>query len=272
MASSESRRIRLHDGVAQPWFTIEEVCEHLARWLPWLPVEVGEDLLARSAQRAPDADFGQGESLASRLCQCRVRSPFSPPSPRRPLKPETDYEARLLSGTVRAAAGVTYDGNELQRLANAALPSEERCSDTVHIWFTERLIATWEEDDRRYHLRVIVSGHPAVVSTTGMVHAPARARDFYLARRLGVSEGRLQSVSEADYLQFEDHRAVEVAKGYAMQAAVFALAGEPFCQDPGCRLFNAHWQAEMLGAQLEGLDYCDCHQRMLERWAERGGA
>ena len=53
---------------------------------------------------------------------------------------------------------------------------------------------------------------------------------------------------------------------------LFALTGEPFCEDPACRLFNAHWQAEMLRAQLEGPDYCERHQELLRRGGATSGA
>ncbi len=258
------KRICLYDGIAQPWFSIEGVREHLRQWLPWLDVDVQGDLLARAAEQAGASALPGDASLANLLCQIRVRSPFQTPTPRNPLKPEIDYEERLLARQTHPAAGVTYDGNELQRLAFAVLPQGERGPETIRVWFTERLFATWDENDRRYHLRVIVCGGPAIISSAGMVQAPAKPREFYVARRLGVSPGRLPGATEADCLQFEDKRTTEVAKGYAMQAAMFALTGEPFCEDKGCRLFNAHWQAEMLGAQIGEPDYCERHTKMLE--------
>jgi len=182
---------------------------------------------------------------------------------RHPLKPELDYETRLLTGTGRPSAGVAYDGLELQRLAFNVLPRAERHLCALHIWITERLIATWDEDGRRYHARVSLYGFPVILSTEGMVQAPARERAFYIARRLGLEEGADPGDSA---LRHEDPRTTEVAKGYAMQAVFYALTGEPFCDEAGCRLFNAHWQSEMLAAQLHGSDYCPRHAQMLEAW------
>lgn len=258
-----SRVLRLYDGVAQPWFRVGAIREHLTQWLPWLPVELGAGLLA--APIAANADEAAA-SLAERLCAMRVLNPTREVAPRRPLKPEVDVERRLLCGESRPTPGVVYDGNELQRLAYGLLPRGERSTDAVHVWFTERLLATWDEDDRRYHTRAIVCGLPAIITTSGMVHAPARERQFYLARRLGLSEERAAANAAEDFLDHEDPRTAEVAKGYAMQAALYSLAGEPFCDDPHCRLFNAHWQREMLTAQLEGDDYCPRHRGMLESW------
>jgi len=206
-------------------------------------------------------------SLAERLCQLRILNPAQPLSERarRTLKPEADYELRLLAGTLRAAPGVPYDGVELQRIALGLLPAAESRQEIIHIWFTERLLATWDEDDRRYHARVSVFGFPSILSTAGMVQALARERQYYLARRLGVgAEDALQAAG--DCLGCDDPRATEVAKGYAMQAVFYALTGEPFCDQPTCRLYNAHWQREMLAAQLGGGDYCRRHRELLAAW------
>jgi len=54
-------------------------------------------------------------------------------------------------------------------------------------------------------------------------------------------------------------------KGYVMQAIVYHLALEPFCEDPDCRLYNAHWQEEVIHAQFDGAyEFCPRHQRLIE--------
>ena len=261
MASIPARHVYLYDGIAQPWFSLDGVREHLLHWLPWLRIEIRSDLLARGLGQT-DADL-----LANMLCQVRVRDPLRDLSPRRPLKPEVDYEARVLRGETRATPGVVYDGNELQRIAFTRLPREARALDVVHIWFTERFFATWDEDDRRYHARASVCGQPSIISSSGLVCAPAKQRAFYIARRLGVSTEKAASDHGDQCLKSDDPRTTEVAKGYAMQALFYALTGDPFCSDPGCRLFNAHWQAEMVNAQLEGGDYCADHREAIRGWA-----
>jgi len=161
-----------------------------------------------------------------------------------------------------------YDGNELQRIAFTRLPREERALDVAHVWFTERLFATWDEDDRRYHARASVYGQPSIISSSGLVHAPAKQREFYIARRLGVSAEKAATDHGDQCLKSNDPRTAEIAKGYAMQALFYALTGDPFCDDPGCRLFNAHWQMEMLNAQLAGGDYCADHREAIKRLAD----
>jgi hypothetical protein len=57
-------------------------------------------------------------------------------------------------------------------------------------------------------------------------------------------------------------------KGYVMQALFYHLTLDPFCSDKRCRLYNAHWQEEVLEAQLEEPEFCERHAKMLERFVE----
>jgi hypothetical protein len=66
------------------------------------------------------------------------------------------------------------------------------------------------------------------------------------------------------YVTHGDPRIPEILKGYTLQAVFYWILGEGFCDDPDCKLFNAHWQEEMLRAQLGGsYDLCPRHAGML---------
>ena len=43
---------------------------------------------------------------------------------------------------------------------------------------------------------------------------------------------------------------------------MYHVTKEAFCEDPECRLFNAHWQAELLRAQVESGRLCPRHQAL----------
>ncbi len=50
-----------------------------------------------------------------------------------------------------------------------------------------------------------------------------------------------------------------------MQAVVYALTGDPFCEDRGCRMYNAHWQEELIFAQLGSeYEFCPRHTEIME--------
>ncbi len=210
-------------------------------------------------------------ALGERIAHLKVRDLDAPPTEHEPAYAEMEFERRRLANKDRGAFGVLYDGFGFQRVLRSLLPAADVRLNRVHVVFTNRTIGTWDENDRRYHLRAIILGMPAIVSTTGLVEAPAKPRDFYLARqqlgmaaRSELTQALLKERFKGQFLDHDDERLTEVAKGYAMQAVVFQVTGEAFCEDPDCRLFNAHWQAELLRAQLGGPpEYCARHEELV---------
>ena len=108
-----------------------------------------------------------------------------------------------------------------------------------------------------------------VISTTGLIEAPARPREYYLLKqqyeRLGRDLLELKERFKGRFLDYEDERLTQVIKGYAMQAVFYHLVGNPFCEDKGCRLYNAHWQEELIFAQLwSTYEFCGQHEEALD--------
>ncbi len=190
-------------------------------------------------------------------------------SEQEPLYGEIEYEKRRILRKTKSF-GILYDGFYLQRLFLELVPKEERRFEFVHIISTNRLLATWDENNRRYHLRTSVYGIPSVISTTGLVEAPAKPREYYLLKQQYENFGRdltgLKDKFKGRFIDYEDKRLTEVMPGYAMQAVFYSLTGEPFCHDKGCRLYNAHWQEELIFAQLESdYEFCPRHTKLLEK-------
>ncbi len=215
--------------------------------------------------------------LAEQIAHLKVQDVDAPPGDYQPARAEIEFERRRLANEDRGPFGIPYDGFGLQRLFQGLLPPATLRLDRVHIVFTNRTIGTWDDDDKRYHLRAIVLGIPALISTTGLVEAPAKPREFYLARqqialaaRSELTHALLKERFKGQFLDHDDDRLTEVAKGYAMQAVIYQTTGEAFCTDQDCRLFNAHWQAELIRAQLKGLpEYCARHDQVLEELRRR---
>ena len=279
------REVHLCDEGTAPTLRAAEVAAYVTELAGCGEVRVrGSFLLERSAEE-------QWPEIARRLAGLKVMDVSSPWRQRDPAHGEVEFERRRLAKEDRGPHGVVYEGFGLQvmlREMMAASRSLGGCatvtSDKVHIMFTNRLVATWG-DDLRHHLRTIILGIPAIISTSGLVEAPAKPREFYLAQRqlggAGQSQyalARLREQFRGRFLDHDDPRLTEVAKGYVMQAVAYQLTGEAFCDDPGCRLFNAHWQEEMLRAQLgEGQEqapaqrggrYCGRHQAWLRELKE----
>lgn len=213
------------------------------------------------------------EEVARKLASLRVFDPSRPIAGEEPLYGEIKYELRLLTGRARAG-GVLYDGFALQSYMRSLMPEEEVRLGKVHLVLTSRLLATYDSDDRRYHARAIILGYPAIISATGIVEAPAKPREYYLQRRIlgedAIAEAQLREKLRQKIIDYDDPRIGEVLKGYALQALFYQLFGEAFCENKRCRLYNAHWQEELIEAQFSQPELCQRHEDMLREWKEKG--
>lgn len=177
------------------------------------------------------------------------------------------YEERALEHPERAG-GVLYDGLGVQRAMNDALPAEERDLSRLHVPVLDRALATWGAHDKRWHKRVSVLGQPSLLSVPGLYEAPAKPEAYYKEQQRhamlsGDTPPRevLENEIEGGFLIEDDPRTTEALQGYALSAYHYVETGEAFCEEPGCRLYNAHRQPELIDAQLRGADFCDRHER-----------
>jgi len=261
MKAHRIEKVILYDEGAAETLDIEELDQYLGHKMSKVEVEVRGNPFAFCPEKSPD----YARKLASIKIQDANRKMASE---QEPLYGEVQYEKRRILGKTRSF-GVVYDGFCLQRVFWELIPSGERSSGFVHIFLTNRLFATWEEGDKRYHARTSLYGFPSVISTTGLVEAPAKPREYYLLKQqyemLGRDPLELKDRFKGRFIDYDDERMTEVMKGYIMQAVFYALTGDPFCEDKGCRLYNAHWQEELIFAQLEsGYEFCQRHINFLE--------
>lgn len=146
-----------------------------------------------------------------------------------------------------------------------------RLKNSCHIILTEKLFATIGEDNRP-HIRASVYAFPCVISTSGIVEGPAKPKEFYLYKqryiRLGtwcLEEDKLKRKFKSRFIDYQDKRMTEVIKGYIAQGVFFYLTGEPFCKSKNCRLFNAHWQKDLLHSQIKSGKFCRRHREVLQK-------
>lgn len=255
--------IILYDEGTTQELDIEEIARYLAQKMGKVKTEVRGNPFVFNLSQDKVSDYAR--KIAGTKIQ-EVSQKIM--SGQEPLYGEIEYEKRRILGKTRSF-GILYDGFHLLRIF-CEIMSREGCSlEFVHIFFTNRLFATWDDSDKRYHLRTSVYGIPSIISTTGLVEAPAKPREYYLLKqqyeRLGKDLTELKDRFRERVIDYEDKRMTEVTKGYAMQAVFYSLTGAPFCEDKGCRLYNAHWQEELIFAQLEsGYEFCGQHAKILE--------
>jgi hypothetical protein len=176
-----------------------------------------------------------------------------------------EFEKRVIKGDSRAR-GVPYEGVGLMKLYQSMIDDS---SSSVIV--TDRLAMTWSDDDLRYHARVAVFGFPSVISMSGLVEAPARPKEYYFAKQamdpkgMGASEGSLAEEFYGRFLESDDERTPAVLRGYLLQCLFYMNTLEPFCKKKDCMLYNAHWQEEMLHAQVESGKLCRKHEVTLKK-------
>lgn len=76
------------------------------------------------------------------------------------------------------------DGFELQRIYSDFICKDEMELGHVHVIFKDSLVATYDEVTRRFHARTLICGTPSIISTNGIIEAPAKPRDYYFKMML----------------------------------------------------------------------------------------
>jgi hypothetical protein len=255
------------EGVISP-LSIEEVIRYLTGWMEGSAIDFRGNFFRYHLKPLPkEKRQVRIHRLAKELATLRIRNAARKGvEGQGPMEAEVGYERRRIEQGDFKSFGIPYDGFRLLGAFSSLIFEDERNLDHCHIIFTNQLLGTWDEDDCRYHVRVSVYGFPSVISIPGMVEAPAKPREFYLERQLGVPMEILKREFSGRFIDHGDPRLTEVIKGYVMQVLFFHKTGNPFCDDPDCRLYNAHWQEELIRAQLEGrYEFCGGHRKILNR-------
>lgn len=250
-----------------------ELSAYVAGVTPYIETEVRRDLV--TSYLCPFTESARVEALnklAEEFAKAKVRNPAKHDDEFEPLWGEIDYERKRLSDPNSKAFGILYDGLKMARIMQELIPTGERSLAHLHIIFTNQLFGTWG-GDRRYHARVSLYSLPTLLSTSGIVEAPAKPREYYFLKQQYTSLGMPDATSvelerkfKGRFIDYDDQRLTEVMKGYVMQAIAYHFWGDPFCEDQNCRLYNAHWQEEVIQAQLESpYEFCPYHR---QRFAE----
>jgi len=187
-----------------------------------------------------------------------------------PLQAEIDYEERRIRSPEWKVFGILYEGVWYQEIISDLIFRGQQDSDHCFILLTNQLFGTWDREDQRYHARASLYGFPHLISISGVVEAPAKPKEFYLKKQMGLPLELLKKEYEGRFLDHGDLRMTEVLKGYVMQALFFYLMGNPFCEDRDCRLFNSHWQEDVLHSQMDGpYEFCPKHEAILKELRDR---
>ncbi len=237
---------------------IEESLDYLKNW-GWENIYLKDCLYKRRGIR--------GEELA----RIRVVNPEDPlPNPSI-LPGEVRFEEKRIEDCA-CGKGNVYCGYRLTRFLAYSLDPQERRLSSMPVFITPDYVATWDSSDLRWHLRYAIFSIPTLVSLRGIVEAPARPREFYISRRMGVDTRRLEEKMKDDFLTHEDRRLSRVLAGIILQAIFYFRIGNPFCEDRECSLFHAHWQRELLSSQDDNpYTLCPYHRNLWQEFLHKEG-
>ena len=258
----ELKSIHLHRPEYSEGSDLDSVKHFLESLLPSVEVEIEPAILASVKGRELD-------SVSGRLAGLRVKNPTEQEQSHEPMFGEVDFERRAALGKARVG-GIIYDGRKLADVYGSLLDASVGLERT-NIMFTQRLVSTYSADDLRHHLRTVVFGFPSVISIPGVVEAPARPREYHILRQeleaMGAGQLRLERLKsdfKGRFIDYGDAEINEVLKGLALQTVLFHLSLRPFCGAPDCRLFNAHWQEELIRSQITSGRLCAKHERQFD--------
>ena len=209
------------------------------------------------------------KDTAEKIAACRIFNLRKPYERHSPNVSEILFEEANFEDTSKTENIVMYDGFEIQKVLTELIPDEERKSESFHIFFTNKLTCTYDYNDYRYHGRALIGANPSIISTTGIIEAPAKPREYYLELISNYAQGiNVESIKQkykGTYLEYNDTRLSQIIEGYLLQAIFYFETGDAFCDKTECRLFNAHWQKDLMYSQLENRKLCEKHLLILNK-------
>ena len=247
-------KIILYDEPTVPEIQIKELQKFITNTFPVL-VEIRDNFFKHN-------DKKRSETIASvRIFD--LKNPFQKHIP-------TIEEIKIESNNTDMSKNdlrILYDGFEFCKKIIDFIPINENNADILHIIFTNKLICTFDDGDFRYHARALTGSNPIIISTTGIIEAPAKPKKYYLELLTNFSDKKIDELKKkyrGEFLEYHDSRLFKIAEGYILQAIMYYETGNPFCENSDCRLYNAHWQKDLFRTQIENNFFCDVHQRILQ--------
>ncbi len=161
---------------------------------------------------------------------------------------------------------ILYDGFEFQKAISEFIPIQETNQNTLSIIFTNKLTCTFDQSDFRYHARALIGTNPSIISTTGIIEAPAKPKEYYLELMTDFTKENSDKIKEkykGEFLEYNDSRLSKVLEVYLLQTIMYYETGEAFCKDKDCKLYNAHWQKELLSQSSK--KFCSKHEESFKK-------
>ena len=249
-------KIILYDEPSVPEIQLNKLVKFLQEIFPII-VETRENILK----------FASIED-AYKIAECKIFNLRKDFEKHIPTNEEVLFEESNIQDTSNTENIIMYDGFNLQKILANLISEKELTEDIFHVFFTNKLTCTYDNNDYRYHGRALIGSNPSIISTTGIIEAPAKPREYYFDLMTNFTQGinveTIKQKYKGTYLEYNDSRLSKIIEGYLLQTIFYYETGEAFCKNSNCRLFNAHWQKDLLHSQLDESKLCENHQKILQ--------
>ena len=249
-------KIILYDEPAVPEIQLMNLAKFLEDTFSVM-VEIRENILKFSAK-----------DTAVKIAECKIFNLRKDFEKHIPTNEEILFEESNIHDTSKTENIIMYDGFKLQKVLANLISKTENTEKIFHVFFTNKLTCTYDNNDYRYHGRALIGSNPSIISTTGIIEAPAKPREYYFDLMTNFTQGvnveTIKQKYKGLYLEYNDSRLSKIVEGYLLQAIFYYETGESFCDNSDCRLFNAHWQKDLLHTQLDKSKLCEKHQKRLQ--------
>jgi len=249
-------KIIIYDEPSVPEIQLNELVKFLQGTFSVI-VETRENILKFSSK-----------DTATKIAECKIFNLRKDFEKHTPTDEEILFEESNVHDTSNTENIIMYDGFRLQKVLSNLISKTEDMMNIFHVFFTNKLTCTYDYNDYRYHGRALIGANPSIISTTGIIEAPAKPRNYYYDLMTNFTQGiNIETIKQkykGSYLEYDDPRLSKIIEGYLLQAIFYYETGESFCGNLDCRLFNAHWQKDLLHTQLDVGKLCDQHQKILE--------
>ena len=144
----------------------------------------------------------------------------------------------------------------------------------LKILITDILLCTFDDTDWRYHARSLICGNPTLISTSGIVEGIAKPLDYYYKLYFFREKDRdivdeLKRDYNRQFINYNDPRINDIIVGLVLQSLFYFInSGDPFCEDRNCRLFNAHFQDDIIRINIKDKKICQRHKFLLNKYNE----
>ncbi len=232
-------------------FNLKPILEDLNKKFPWVFLE---SMVFNFADE-------KIKNLAEKIAKIRIIDLFPLKYNDSPLETEVHFEEKQILNR-KVIPGYVYDCFKLKEIYEEEISKKNLKLNFVNIILTGRLVASFDKDDLRLHLRTCLLGVPSLISLSGVEQAPAKSKEYYLLK--SIYPRLNQTMINRCY--FKSDELLEIIKGLCLQAIFYQIAGEGFCTYKNCRLFNAHTQEDLRESQLEGEhEFCEKHEKLLSK-------